>query len=59
MTWRNISEYLSLQQDCSEDFKSPKRTTVLNKYETNDVFRKYVDLKKPSEKDFFLSRPEV
>jgi len=31
-----MSEDLSLQQDCSEDFKSPIRTTMLNKYEASD-----------------------
>ena len=36
MTQRNISEDLSLQHDYSEDFKSPKRTTVLNIYEASD-----------------------
>jgi hypothetical protein len=46
MTWRNISEDMSLKQDCSEDFKPPKRTIMLNKYEaSDDLIRKYVELK--------------
>jgi len=53
-----MSKDLSLQQDCSEDFKSPKWTTVLNKYEASDVLvRRNVDLKIPSQNDFFLIRP--
>ena len=46
MTQRNISEDLSLQQDSSEDFKSPKGKSVLNKYKgSNDLVRNHVELK--------------
>jgi hypothetical protein len=39
--WRSITS----QQECSEDFKSPKRTTTLNKHEaSNDLVRKNVEL---------------
>ena len=55
-----MSEDLSFQQDCSEDFKSPIRTTMLNKYEArDDLVGKDVELKTPSPNDLFLSRPEV
>jgi hypothetical protein len=46
---------LILQEDCSEDFKSPKRTTVLKKYEaSDDLFRKHVELKILLKTIFFL-----
>ena len=46
MTQRNISEDLSLQQDSSEDCKSPKGKSVLNKYKgSKDLVRNHVELK--------------
>ena len=46
ITQRNISDDLRLQQDSSEDFKSPKGKSLLNKYKgSNDLVRKHVELK--------------
>jgi len=55
-----MSEDSSLLRVCSEDFKSSKWTTVLNKNKaSDDLVGKDVELKTPSPNDLFLSRPEV
>jgi hypothetical protein len=46
MMWHNISEDLSLQQYCSEEFESLKLTTILNIHEaSDDLVEEHVELK--------------